>query len=120
MDGRPDGASEAVNYHHTQRVLRPPSPVALPLTYGRIGTRVRAMMVSGPEVGFFVVNAGGHRSYFPVQNPAWDLEFKLPDYEPGKPFGFRGRLLYKNWAGPEEILERYKQRVTASSSGPCS
>lgn len=108
---------EAVNYHHIQRVFRPPSPVALPLTYGRIGTRVWAMMVNRPEVGFFVVNAGGHRGYSPVQNPAWDLEFKLPDYEPGKPFGFRGSLFYKNWEGSEEILERYDRWVTAGSSG---
>jgi len=107
---------EAVNYVHSQQAFHPSFPVALPLTYGRIGPRVLAMMVSRPEVGFFVVNAGGHRRYFPVQNPAWDLELKLPDYEPGQPFGFRGRLLYKSWEGPEEILELYKKWVAANSS----
>jgi hypothetical protein len=66
-------------------------------------------MVSRPEITFFLVNAGGHLSFLPVQNPAWDLSLRLPDYEPGRPFGFRGRIVYKVWAGPEDILARYRR-----------
>lgn len=105
---------EAVNYIHSQHYFHADWHPAFPLAYGRIGPRVLAMMLSRPEAYFFVVNAGGHRRYFPVQNPAWDLELKLPDYEPGKPFGLRGRLFYKIWAGPEEIVQRYKQWVAST------
>jgi hypothetical protein len=104
---------EAVNYVHSQRQFRPAKPPAFPAVYGRIGPRVLALMASRPEVNFFVMSAGGHRAYYPVQNPAWDLEFKLPDYEPDKPFGFRGRLIYKNSASAEEILARYKKWAAA-------
>ncbi len=31
------------------------------------------------------------------------------DYKPGKPFGLRGRLIYKEWAGAEETTARYSQ-----------
>ena len=46
---------------------------------------------------------------FPVQDPAWDLPFRMPDYEPGRPFGFRGRIVNKAWAGLEDILACYRQ-----------
>ena len=107
---------ETVNYAHSQRTFRPSGPLAFPAVYGRIGTRVLAIMVSRPEVKFFIVNAGGHRSYFPVQNPAWDFAFELPDYEKGKPFGFRGRLIYQSWTGAEDLTARYHQWVEASGS----
>lgn len=99
---------DPVNYSYSQRTFEAP-PAAIPLAYGRIGSRVLAIMVSRPEVTFFLVNAGGHLSFLPVQNPAWDLSFKLPDYEPGRPFGFHGRIIYKAWEGPEDILTRYRQ-----------
>jgi len=99
---------DPVNYSYSQRTFEAP-PAAIPLAYGRIGSRVLAIMVSRPEVAFFLVNAGGHLSFLPVQNPAWDLSFQLPDYEPDRPFGFRGRIVYKAWEGPEDVLARYRQ-----------
>jgi len=66
-------------------------------------------MASRPEVKFFLVNAGGHRPYLPVQNPAWDFSFSLPDYKAGQAFGFRGRIIYKLWRGPGEITARYRE-----------
>ncbi|MEW5978983.1 MAG: hypothetical protein AB1898_24580 [Acidobacteriota bacterium] len=98
---------EAVGYVHRQRTFRPDWPVAFPAVYGRIGGFVLAMMVNRPEVSFFVVNAGGHRSFLPVQNPAWDFSFQLPDYNRGEAFGYRGRLLYRPWTHHVEITERY-------------
>lgn len=99
---------EAVNYVHKQRTFWAPAPAAFPAVYGRIGSRVLALMVSRPEVRFYLVNAGGHRAYFPVQNPAWDFQLKLPDYEVDKPFGLRGRLIYKTWTDDAEITTRYR------------
>jgi hypothetical protein len=108
-DVEPFLLGDPVNYVHSQRLFRCPEPVAFPAAYGRIGSRVLAIMLSRPEARFFVVNAGGHVSYLPVQNPARDFELRLPDYEPGRPFGLRGRLIYKPWEGAEEIVARYKE-----------
>ena len=108
-DREPFVIGETVNYVHSQRGFSPPAPLAFPAVFGRIGSRVLALMVSRPEVRFYLINAGGHRSYYPVQNPAWDFALELPDYEVGRPFGFKGRLLYKGWDGAGEIAVRYRQ-----------
>lgn len=100
---------EAVNVNKGQRSFLPAAPAAFPAAYGRIGSRVFVLMVDRPEVEFFVVNTGGHLSFCPVQNPAWDFSLTMADYEPGKPFGFRGRMLYKAWTGADEIVDRYRQ-----------
>jgi hypothetical protein len=65
-------------------------------------------MAGRPEVSFFLANGGGHRNFFPVQNPAWDFQLDLPDYEPGRPFGFRGRICYAPWRGQADVVSRYK------------
>jgi hypothetical protein len=110
---------EAVGYVHSQQSFPAPEPVAYPLVYGRIGDNVLAIMVSRPEVQFFLVNAGGHRPFFPVQNPAWDFALELEDYKVGEPFGFKGRIIYKPWISSEDITERYLDWSSeSSSSGP--
>ncbi|MGW8179679.1 MAG: hypothetical protein ACWGQW_13105 [bacterium] len=110
---------EPVGYVHSQRRFSPPQPVAYPLVYGRIGRNVLAVMVSRPEVQFFLINAGGHRAFLPVQNPAWDFSFQLDDYPVHEPFGFKGRIIYKPWKDPEEIVDRYLSwRSETASSGP--
>jgi len=100
---------EPVGFVHSQRTFSPRQIPAFPAVYGRIGSRVLAMMTSRPEVKFFLVNAGGHRPYLPVQNPAWDFSFNLPDYNPGQAFGFRGRIIYKTWRRADEITGRFQQ-----------
>jgi hypothetical protein len=107
--GEPESfiVGESVGFVHSQRTFSPRRPPAFPAVYGRIGSRVLAIMISRPEVKFFLVNAGGHRPYLPVQNPAWDFSFNLPDYKPGQAFGFRGRIIYKSWHGADEITARY-------------
>jgi hypothetical protein len=110
---------ESVGYVHSQRSFPAPEPVAYPLVYGRIGANVLAVMASCPEVHFFLVNAGGHRAFLPVQNPAWDFSFQLDDYPVQEPFGFQGRIIYKPWKDSEEILDRYLDwRTELASSGP--
>lgn len=109
--GEPESfiVGEPVGFVHSQRTFSPRQPAAFPAVYGRIGSKVLSVMVSRPEVKFFLVNAGGHRPYMPVQNPAWDFSFNLPDYKAGEAFGFKGRIIYKSWRGPEEITSRYRQ-----------
>jgi len=82
---------------------------AFPLGYGRIGDRALALMFDDSDVKFFVVNAGGHFSISPVQNPAWDFEWTIEDYSLNEPVGFNGRLMYGPFGGEDEILSRYQQ-----------
>lgn len=109
---------EPVGYVHSQRTFSPPRPALFPAVYGKIGSRVLAIMASRPEVKFFLVNAGGHRAYLPVQNPAWDLSFSLPDYHAGQSFGFTGRIIYKEWRGADEMTARYRQWIESTAQRP--
>lgn len=107
---------EPVNYVHSQKAFKAPEPLAFPAAYGRIGSRVLVLMFNRPEVKPFIVNSGGHRPYMPVQNPAWDFSFAVPDYEKGKPFGFRGRIIYKTWQDSDEIVRRYHEWIKGAKS----
>jgi hypothetical protein len=66
-------------------------------------------MFDDPRVKFFVVNAGGHLPTSTVQNPAWDLSWEVEDYEPGEPVGFNGRLIYTDYEGGSQVMDRYEQ-----------
>lgn len=101
---------ETVNYHHVQEVFRAEDP-ALPLGYGRIGERVLILMFSDPAVRLFVVNAGGHLFFSPVQNPAWDFEWVVEDYPLHRPVGFDGKLIYTHFESHDQVLDRYQQWV---------
>lgn len=36
--------------------------------------------------------------------PAWDFQFVIPNYEAGKEYGFKGRLVYKPWVDRADVL----------------
>ncbi|MBI2192775.1 MAG: hypothetical protein HYU36_12405 [Planctomycetes bacterium] len=97
---------ETVHYHHVQQGFFAESQ-AIPLGYGLIGERAFILMFSDPRVRLFVVNAGGHLFFSPVQNPAWDFEWVLENYPLHQPVGFDGRLLYTKFTGPEGVFRRY-------------
>jgi hypothetical protein len=42
-------------------------------------------------------------------NPAWDFQFVVPDYEIGKEYGLRMRLVCKPWAGRADVLVEVKR-----------
>ena len=42
-------------------------------------------------------------------NPAWDFQFIIPDYEVGKEYSYKCRLIYKEFISPEDISEEFKQ-----------
>jgi hypothetical protein len=105
---RPDVIiGDAVGYQHQQEAFRTESQ-ALPLGFGRVGERAVVLMLSDPNVRFFVVNAGGHFSFFPVQNPAWDFEYVIEDYPLHQAVGFDGRLMYTRLTRPSEALAHYE------------
>ena len=104
---------ETVGYEHRQTAYFAEDQ-ALPLGYGRIGDNALIIMFSDPSVRLFVVNAGGHLSFSPVQNPAWDFEWIVEDYPLHEPIGFRGRLVYTRFEGQGDVLARYEQWVDCS------
>ncbi len=99
---------DPVGYEHEQTPYYV-AQQAVPVGYGLIGERALALMFDDPTVKFFVVNAGGHLSTSPVQNPAWDFEWTLEDYPLDTPVGFKGRLIYAKFEGAEQILRRYRE-----------
>jgi hypothetical protein len=99
---------ETVGYAHQQEGTFAQEQ-ALPVGYGRIGSRALTIMFDDPGVRLFIVDTGGHMSCSAVQNPAWDFEWSIADYPLGKPVGFNGRLIYGDFESAEAVLRRYRQ-----------
>ena len=106
---------ETVGYEHQQSSFLA-TDQALPVGYGRIGEMALILMFDDPRVRFFVVNAGGHLYFSPVQNPAWDFEWEIENYPLNEPVGFNGKLIYAPFVSQEHVLERYRQWSQVSSS----
>lgn len=74
--------------------------------YGRYGNMVFAYLFEKPEDGiirFSQSPTGGG-----AQNPAWDFQYIIPDFEVGKEYSFKVRLVYKEWRDREDIMSEYK------------
>ncbi|MDP6505749.1 MAG: hypothetical protein QF886_19160, partial [Planctomycetota bacterium] len=84
---------------------------AIPVGYGRVGDMALILMFDDPRVRFFVVNAGGHLCFSPVQNPAWDFEWEIEDYPLNEPIGFNGKLIYAPFVSQENVLDRYREWI---------
>ena len=102
---------DPVGYDHSQESWHQEDQ-ALPLAYGRIGDRALILMFSDPTVHPFVVDCGGHLAFIPVQNPAWDFDWKAEDYPLNTPIGFDGRIIYTGFENSEQVLERYQEWVS--------
>lgn len=78
-----------------------------PFYYGRFNNMVFAYLFSEPEDGiirFSQSPTGGG-----PQNPAWDFQFIIPNFEIGKEYSFNARLIYKEWIGANDIINEYKE-----------
>jgi hypothetical protein len=108
---RPDIVlGETVNYKHVQKGFYAENQ-ALTMGYGLIGDHVLIIMANDPRVRHFVVNAGGHLSFSPVQNPAWDFEWIIENYPLNQLIGFDGRLIYTKFKDQEQVLNRYYEWI---------
>jgi hypothetical protein len=45
--------------------------------------------------------------------PAWDFQYVIHKVEEGRPYGFKGRLIWKNFVSPEDCQEEYRRWKTA-------
>ena len=41
-------------------------------------------------------------------NPAWDFQFIVPNFEIGKEYSFQARMMYKEFAGADDVLEEFE------------
>lgn len=42
-------------------------------------------------------------------NPAWDFQFIVPRYETGSEYGFKARIVYKEYRGRQDVLEELRR-----------
>lgn len=49
--------------------------------------------------------------------PAWDFQYVIHQVEAGRPYGFKGRLIWKKFVSPEDCLEEYRRWQTTIGKG---
>ena len=73
--------------------------------YGRFHNMVLAFMFhSEQEIRFSQSPTGGG-----ALNPAWDFQLIVPEFEVGKEYSFKARVVYKEFAGQKQIEEEYEK-----------
>jgi len=75
-----------------------------PFYYGRFHNMVLVYMFR-PEKGirFSQSPTGGGEL-----NPAWDFQFIVPNFEVGQEYSFQARILYKEFAGENDVLDEFE------------
>ena len=83
-----------------------------PFYYGRLGNMVLMLIFGKPEwLRFFCSPSGGGASLLPGKAcPAWDFEWVIPngEYEVGKEYMVKMRLVYKKFVSDEDVLAEYE------------
>ena len=83
-----------------------------PFYYGRLGNMVLILIFGKPEwLRFFCSPSGGGASLLPGKTcPAWDFEWVIPndEYEAGKKYKLKMRLVYKKFVSDEDVLAEYE------------
>ena len=78
-----------------------------PFYYGRFHNMVLAFLFK-PAAGirFSQSPTGGGGL-----NPAWDFQFIVPDFEVGKEYSFHARIVYKEFAGEDDVAEEFENWI---------
>lgn len=80
-----------------------------PYYYGRFHNMVFGYLFPEPEEG--VIRLSQSPNGAGEGNPAWDFQYILPDFEVGKPYSFKTRVLYKEWVSQRDIEEEYEKWI---------
>jgi hypothetical protein len=74
-----------------------------PFYFGRFHNMALAFFFESDEIIRFTQSPTGGGKL----NPAWDFQYIIPRPETGKEYSFKARLVYKPFAGKEDIEEEY-------------
>ena len=85
-----------------------------PYFYGRFHQMVLAFFFDRTEGIRFSQSPTGGGEY----SPAWDFQFIVPQFTAGREYSFRVRMVYKKWAGREDIVDEYSQWISILDSKP--
>ena len=81
------------------------------LFFGRFDEMVLVFMIErrlGRDLlPYMSPTGGGYSKEFDRSNPAWDYRYWLRELTPGQEVVIRTRVVYKLWAGTEDILREY-------------
>lgn len=85
-----------------------------PYYYGRFHNMVLAYLFKEPKEGFIRFAKSPDSGAPGRAKPAWDFYYLLPDFEVGKEYSLKLRVVYKTWAGQKNIDEEYRKWATKS------
>ena len=84
-----------------------------PFFYGRVGEMALVHVFDAPErLRFYLSPSGGGESLLPGSTcPAWDFLWIVPgaQWEAGREYRFRMRLVYKRYEGDEDVLAEVRR-----------
>ncbi len=76
-----------------------------PLYYGLLGSHQYILMFDRTDgIRFSHSPSGGG-----PDNPAWDWQFIIPDYEVAMEYGYRARVVYRERCSRDEVLDEYRK-----------
>ncbi len=78
-----------------------------PYYYGRFRNMVFAYLFDEPKEG--MIRFSKSPSGAGVGRPAWDFQYILPDFEVGKEYAIKLRVVYKEWDNQKDIEKEYKK-----------
>ena len=91
------------------------------LFFGRFDDMVLVFMIErrwGRDLlPYMSPTGGGYSKEFDRYNPAWDYRYWLRELTPGQEVVIRTRVVYKPWAGHEDVLQEYDRWHKESSAG---
>jgi hypothetical protein len=85
-----------------------------PYFYGRFHQMVLAFFFDRAEGIRFSQSPTGGGEF----SPAWDFQYIVPQFTTGREYSFRVRMVYKKWAGREDIVNEYSQWVSRLGAKP--
>ncbi|MCP4643745.1 MAG: hypothetical protein GY851_25090 [bacterium] len=88
-----------------------PLRYSVPFYYGRIRNMVLVYIFEpDANVRFSHSPSGGGRAASGDDtNPAWDFQFIVPEYQPGKEYRLRARVVYKPWVDRADVIAEVRK-----------
>ncbi|MBN4046808.1 hypothetical protein JYT90_00665 [bacterium AH-315-P07] len=82
-----------------------------PFFYGRYKNMVLIYIFKSESLVRFTTSpsGGGRTPDNTAKNPAWDFQLLVPDYKVGETYGLDLRIVYKAWAGREDVLDEVRK-----------